>query len=386
MHTRLACAALTFGLIFTTSIRAEDGVSDAEIKIGMVNAQTGPASALGKGMHEGAHAVFQEINERGGVHGRRIRLVVGDDGYEPDETMSETLKMAQQQNVFALFGFVGTPTTNAALPILREMGMPLVGAFTGAMALREPINPLVYNIRPSYDDETEALVARLVARGARRVSVVHQLDAFGLAVLSGTDKALQRRGLIVTSIGTFQRNRRDVQQAVKTMIESAPDAVIMAGPYRPIGAFINAARIAGLESQLATVSFVGSEDLLEIVGHRGSGTLISQVLPNPADSDLAIARECRELLQKHARAAISFVNFEGCVSARVLVMALESAGKNLTRDRLRAALESMREANVGGLSMSLSPTNHQAMKTVYLTQISSGRIVAAPAESGAAPR
>ena len=378
MHFKLIATALLLSAAFIPAAFAEDGVSDTEVTIGMVNAQSGPARALGQGMREGAQAVFLDVNDRGGIHGRRIRLVVGDDGYEPDETMSETLKMAQQHHVFALFGFVGTPTTNAALPIVREMGLPLVGAFTGAMAFREPVNPLVYNIRPSYDDETEALVAQLFAGGARRISVVHQYDAFGFAVLAGTEKALQRRGLAVTSTGSFQRNRRNIQSAVKTMVDSAPDAVVMAGPYQPLGAFVTAARSAGLASQLATVSFVGSEDLLQIVGKRGSGLLISQVLPNPAESDLAIARECRDLLQKHAQAQISFINFEGCVSARVLVMALESAGKALTRDGLRAALDAMNDANVGGLPMSLSPTNHQAMSKVYLTQISGGRIVPAP--------
>ena len=99
-------------------LSANDPTSD-EIKLGMVNVQSGPASGLGRGMRSGAEAVFKQVNAQGGIHGRKINLLVGDDGYEPGRTVDETLKMIDGQKVFALFGFVGTPTANAALPIVK---------------------------------------------------------------------------------------------------------------------------------------------------------------------------------------------------------------------------------------------------------------------------
>ena len=132
---------------------AEPGVSDTHIRLGMVNAQTGAASGLGRAMRDGATAVFQEANRRGGIHGRSIELVVADDGYDPDRAISETLRLVEEKQVFALFGNVGTPTTNAVIPIVEEMKVPLVGAFSGAMTLRRPVVHEIINFRASYDDD-----------------------------------------------------------------------------------------------------------------------------------------------------------------------------------------------------------------------------------------
>ena len=146
---RIALAALALAC---TGAFATEGVSPTEIKIGMVNVQTGPAAGLGKGMKSGAEAVFKAVNAKGGVNGRKINLVVGDDGYEPNKSVDETLRMIEQEKVFSLFGYVGTPTANAVLPIVKEMDVPLVGAFTGAMSLRQPVTKQVFNVRASYDD------------------------------------------------------------------------------------------------------------------------------------------------------------------------------------------------------------------------------------------
>ena len=163
--TRTAITLATLLAASTLShAAAVDGITDSDIRIGMVNVQTGPAAALGKGMLEGAQAVFKEITARGGVHGRKINLVVADDGYEPDKAIDETLKMIEQHKVFSLFGYVGTPTANAVLPIVKEMDVPLVGAFTGTMALRQPVTKQAFNVRASYDDESEMLVAHSIGK------------------------------------------------------------------------------------------------------------------------------------------------------------------------------------------------------------------------------
>ena len=341
----------------------------------MVNAQTGPASSLGLGMLQGARAVVMDINARGGIHGRKITLLTADDGYEPENTMEETLKMVQQHRVFSLLGYVGTPTTNAVLPIVTAMEVPLVGAFTGAMSLRVPVSEQVFNVRARYDDETEALVARLTEKGAKRIGVVYQFDAFGLAVLAGTGPALARRNLSITALGRFQRNTLDMGVALANMSMAEPDAIIMAGPYSPLAAFVGAAKQAGLKSQLATVSFVGTNDLLRLAGEQAEGLLISQVVPLPLDTGVAVVDECRRLLGLHTGVDMGFVNLEGCISAQVLVLALQRAGPDLTRDGLRTALESMRAADLGGLFVTLAGDNHQATSKVYLTRVQDGKVI-----------
>lgn len=374
MQIRSLLAGLASAVFFASPAGAGETAGHSEIRIGMVNALSGPASGLGKGMLEGAQAVFKEVNANGGVHGRKLSLVVADDGYEPDNTVEETLKMVQEQNVFSLFGYVGTPTTNAALPLIAELNVPLVGVFSGAMSLRWPVKRHVFNVRASYEDETEALVAHLLQQGAKSVAVMYQYDGFGLAVLSGTNKALAKRGSAVVATGTYQRNTVAIKSGLAAMVEAQPDAIVMVGTYAPIAAFIKAARAAGLRSQLATVSFVSTDDLVPLVGQDGNGVLISQVVPFPEDAGSAVARECRTVLAKHANAKLGFVNFEGCITARLMVAALERAGMEPTRQGLIEALDGMSALDLGGISVNLSRENHQAMSEVFLTQIRDGRI------------
>ncbi|HYA75744.1 MAG TPA: ABC transporter substrate-binding protein [Burkholderiaceae bacterium] len=353
--------------------RAETGVTDTEIKVGMVNVQEGPAAALGKAMRAGAEAVFNAVNAKGGVNGRKITLLVADDSYEPDKSVDETLKMIEQQQVFALFGSVGTPTTNAVVPILKEMDVPLVGPFTGSMALRQPVTRQIFNIRASYNDEAEALVAQFLAHGAKSIGVFYQDDGFGLAVLSGTEKAMQKRGLSVAAKSTFPRNTLAVKSGLATMLEAKPDAIIMVGPYAPIAAFIKEARAANLKSQLATVSFVGTDSLVAQVGKDGDGVIISQVVPFPEDADSAVTRSCKELLGQSGT-ELGFVNLEGCISAKVFVYGLEHAGRALTRTNLIGALEGMQSVDLGGVTVTLSGASHQALNQVFLTQVRDGHI------------
>jgi len=363
-------------LLPATVLRAEVGVGDGEVLVGMVNARSGPAAGLGQGMLVGADSVFKEVNAAGGVNGRKINLIVADDGYEPDRTVDETIAMIEKKQVFCLFGYVGTPTANAAIPIVAETKVPLVGLFTGAMTLRSPVTPEIVNIRASYDDEAEALVDYFITRGnAKSFGVFYQDDGFGQAVLSGTEKALKKRGLAVTATGLFQRNTVAVKTGLSKMLESRPDAIVMAGPYTPLAEFIKIAKTEGLKSRLATVSFVGTDNLVGMVGALGDGVVISQVVPFPGDASLPITKSCGELVGKHHPGEVlNFVSFEGCITAKVLVEGLQAAGRELRREGLLRALEQLSGRDLGGITVTLGPGDHQALDVVFLTEIRGGRI------------
>ena len=361
-------------LAATLPAMAAPGVDDETILLGMVNVQSGPASALGQGMLAGAKAVFDDVNARGGIHGRRIELLVADDGYEPEQAIDETLYMIEEEEVFSLFGYVGTPTANAVLPIVRELDVPLVGLFTGAGTLRAPLTPQVFNVRASYDDEAEAMVAHFLDNGAENVAVFYQNDGFGKAVLSGAEKALGRRGMTVHSTGTFERNTVAVKAGLAEMLRTAPDAIVMVGTYAPLAEFVAQARAAGLDSQMATVSFVGTENLVAALGDAGEGVVITQVMPFPYDDGVPVVEECRALLDASAGAALDYVNLEGCLSAKVMVEGLERAGEALDRDGLRTALESLGSLDLGGVTLSYSATDHQGMGEVYVTEVHGGGV------------
>lgn len=375
--TSVRLAGLVLPLLVSSAAFASiEGVTESEIRLGMVNVQSGPASALGKGMRAGAEAVFKEINAKGGIHGRKINLVIGDDGYEPNRTIDETLKMIEEQKVFSLFGYVGTPTGNAVVPIVKESKVPLVGLFTGAMSFRAPVTREIVNVRASYDNEADALVSHFLAKGAKTVAVFHQDDGFGQAVLSGTEKALKKRGMDVAAKSSFQRNTLAVKAGLAAMLAAKPDAIVMVGPYAPLAAFIKEARAAGLKSQLATVSFVGTDALVDAVGKDGDGVVISQVVPFPQDLSMPVTKECADLVKRHAGENLGFVNFEGCITAKAMASALERAGKTLSRDSLLSAFEGFRQVDIGGFALSLSADSHQASDKVYMTQIADGKITA----------
>lgn len=369
----IACCTAASG--HGTGFAAEPGISDDAIRLGMVNAQSGNSAGLGHGLLVGAQAVFDDANAHGGVHGRRIELVVADDRYEPDLTVDNTLEMIERRNVLALFGYVGTPTTTAVLPMIHDAGIPLVGTFSGAMALRRPVTPEVFNFRASYEDETRALVDYLIAHDrAKRFAVFYQDDAFGLSVLAGTRLALQRRGLDVVATGTFRRGTTAIATGLAAVLDARPDVVVMVGPYTPVATFIRAARHEGLAARLATVSFVGTDDLLRLVGDDGDGTLISQVVPLP-QSERPVIRDCARLIaQRFPDEHVGVVHIEGCLDAKLALIGLERAGPTPTRAALKHALESIGHLDLGGLVVNLGADNHQALNDVFLTEIAHGRV------------
>jgi len=206
--SHLALAITLMAGIFSAAsvVRAEDGVTDAEIKVGMCNALTGPSAALGTGMKAGATAFFSKLNAAGGVNGRKINLLSYDDAYEPAKTAALTTKLIEEDKVFALFGYVGTPTASAIMPQLARSGIPFVAPFTGAELLRNPVKKNIVNVRGSYFDETEGLVEHLTTDlGIKSIGVFIQEDAYGAAGEAGVQKALRKRDLTLAGKGTYTR-------------------------------------------------------------------------------------------------------------------------------------------------------------------------------------
>lgn len=354
---------------------AEDGVTAGEVVIGQCAALEGPAAGLGTGMNVGMKACLDEVNAKGGINGRKIKFISSNDGYEPDKTVDCTLNMIENEKVFALAGYVGTPTAKAALPIVQEMKVPLVGLFTGAGLLRNPVSRYIINIRASYDDETEALVERIVSDlGIKDIAVFYQDDSFGLAGLSGTEKALKKRGLKLAGTGTFARNTEAVKGGLASIIAAKPGAVVMVGPYKPIAAFVKEAKAAGFKPVLATISFVGTENLIKESGDAANGIIISQVVPSPDDTSVPVVRDFQAALKKSfPNETPSYVRLEGYVTAKALTTALEKAGAALTREGLIDTIESMSNVDIGGISVSFSKDNHQGLNKVYMTQVGGGK-------------
>lgn len=371
----LIVAALLTSAAFGAGAQAP-GVSDTQVLIGQVAAVSGPAAELGKRMQAGLQAYFAEVNRQGGVNGRQLKLITRDDGYEPEKTAVAAKGLIQDDKVFALAGSVGTPTGLALLPIVTEAKVPLVGMFTGAQALREPLNRQVFHVRASYYDETERIVQHLTTLGLKKIAVFHQNDAYGKAGLDGVTRALAQRQLKPVALGTVERNSSDIDKALGEILAAAPEAVVQIGAYKACAAFIKGARAKGYGGQFFNVSFVGSKALADELGSSGTGVVISQVVPFPFQALSPVVREYQQHMTAGGDKDFDFTSLEGYLTARVLVEGLRRSGKALTREGLVTALESLREHDFGGFTVSYSSTRHQGSKLTDLTIIAGpGRFV-----------
>jgi ABC-type branched-subunit amino acid transport system substrate-binding protein len=365
LYDGLLAAAL--GLCATLA-HGEDGVSAARILIGQSAAFTGPASELGNEMRAGALAYFEQVNKRGGINGRRIEMTSLDDGYEPERATANTKKLIAD-GVFLLFGYVGTPTSNASMPVFTQAQVPFVGAFTGAESLRNPTNRFVFNVRASYFAETDKIVEQLVNLGLTKIAVFYQNDAYGQAGLAGVERAVKKRNLAISVTGTVERNTVEVAAAVKTIAKTEPQAVVMISAYKSCAAFIKEMKKAGSAPQFINVSFVGSRALANELGDTGRGVGITQVVPFPWNVGVPVVKEYqRDFAAYTGKNEYSFTSLEGFIAAKVLAEGLRRTGPNLTRERFLQTMESL-SYDTGGFAVNYAPTDRAGSHFVELTVI-----------------
>jgi ABC-type branched-subunit amino acid transport system substrate-binding protein len=322
-------------------------------------------------MREGIVAAFEEANAAGGVNGRLVELISYDDGYEPEKAIENTYRLIKDDQVFALIGEVGTPTSNAAQPIATEANVPFIGPFTGAAFLRNPAFGNVINIRASYDQETEAWIEHLTTDlGLSRIAILYQDDSFGRAGLSGVLQALEKRGMELVAEGTYRRNTTAVKNALLAIRKSDPEAVVMVGAYKPCAEFIKLANRVKLDAVFVNISFVGSNALAKELGEDGEGVVVTQVVPFPADTGIPLVAQYQEAL-KVARpdAEPGFVSLEGYMVGRLVVAALEKLGDDLTRAGLLATIREVGTFDLGGIELNYGPDDNQGMDQVFLTVI-----------------
>jgi len=355
---------------------AENGVTKNEIVIGMSNALSGPAAGLGTQLKAGAEAYINKINAEGGVNGRKIRLISYDDGYEPERTSAMTRKLIEEDKVFALFGFVGTPTSAAATPYATKMGVPYIAPFTGAEFLRNPVNPIVINVRSSYFDETEGMVEHLTKDlGVKKIGVFIQDDGYGNAGKAGVNRALNKRGLTLAGEGKYTRNTAEVDAGLKSLMAANPESVIMVGAYKACAAFVKKAKASGFSPKFLNLSFVGTSNFINEAGSDGEGVYITQVMPSPFDQSAAIVKRYQADLKKADKQSdFDYTSLEGYVDAVVLVDALKKSGNNPTHASFTNAFEHL-NIDLGGLIVAYSPTDHQGSKSIFYTVIKGGKAV-----------
>lgn len=341
------------------------------ILLGQSAAFTGPAAALGLEMRQGILAAFDEVNKAGGVHGRKLELVSHDDGYEPETAVDNTVRLIGEDDVFALIGEVGTPTSMAVQSIAAKAGVPVIGPLTGAAFLRDPAQSNVINIRASYDQEAEAWIDYLTGDlDLTRIAVLYQDDSYGRGGLAGIAAALARRGMKLVAQGSYKRNTTAVKRAVLAIRRGDPQAVIIVGAYAPAAEFIRVARSIGVTPLFANISFVGADALAANLGISGGGVMVSQVTPSPDDETIPLVGDYRAALAaSDPLAEPGFVSLEGYMAGRFAAMVLEAAGPGASREKLLDTVRTTGEFDLGGVTLTFGPDDNQGMDEVFLTVI-----------------
>lgn len=344
-------AAATWGL----NSLAQEG---APIVLGQSCALSGPSAQLGTHFSAGARLYFDQLNAQGGIGKRQVELRTLDDGYEPDRCVANTRQFLSE-DVLALFGYLGTPTSVAALPLVQQARIPLVAQLTGGPALRDPkLAQLVFNVRASYADETALMVKQLTSLGLKKIAVCYQNDAYGQSGLDGVVQALQAHGLKPVGAATVERNSVDVAKAVKALLPLGADVIVQVGTYAASAAFVRAARQAGFGGQFYNVSFVGTSALAQALGKEAEGVVVTQVVPSPYKTSHPLTREFQNAVQKGGnKVALNYSSLEGYLAARVMAEGLKNAAASgkLQRDSLASALEALNGQQIAGFPLVFKP-------------------------------
>lgn len=373
-----------------------------ELVFGMSAAFSGSARGLGAEYYRGVMAGFEQINARGGAGGWKLRLSPLDDAYDPVPAVANTIRFIEEERVFALLGYVGTPTAARVLPLLmryENTGMVLLFPLTGANILRDPPHSrYVFSLRASYLEETRNLVEALLATGRRRIAVFHQADIYGRNGWDGVRRTLRRHSMVMVGEAAYRRGAtfaQDFRAEVGIIASAKPDAIVTVGTAPACAAFIRDARNAGLDAPIATLSFADADNLVKFLQAQSRitgrdyvrGLVFSQVVPCYEDTGLPGVRQYRQAMERapmqlpqglrreeYLPQRYGFVSFEGYLASQVLAEAVRRMADAPSRQRLREVLEDMNGFDLGiGEKVGFGLRNSQALRQTYLTVYRAGR-------------
>lgn len=370
-HNALQHAVAVLALGVAGTALAEPGVTADKIIIGQAAGFTGSVAGTVKELTAGAQLYFDHINSRGGVHGRKIVLEQMDDGFDPKKSPDVFKKLIEEKKVFAMFLSRGTPTNEAAYPVLEAAKVPLIGPSTGAMSMYNPPRKYMFPVRASYQSETFKIVPQLVNMGINRIALLYVDDSFGKDGLTGVQIAMKNAGLTPVAVVSHARGSTKVEEAVATIAKADPQAIIMVTLADSGVAFVKQMRAAGKSPMFITLSNNSSNAFIKNLGTDGFGLAVSQVSPYPFSGAEVVTREFLGLLKDKKDVSPSYSSIEGFIAAKVLVEGLRRAGKEPTREKLIAGLESMKGFDLGGgLDVTYGPNLRVGTSYIDLTIIS----------------
>ncbi len=329
---------------------------------------------LGKEVIEGANTYFNHVNARGGIDGKHINLIFYDDKYEPQNTLKNINTLINKDKVFALFGFVGTPTTKKVLPIIINEDIPFIAPYTGASFLRNSHVHNIVNFRSSYKEEVEGIINYLYkAKKITKFAIFYQNDDYGEEGYIAMIEALKKRDLTLIGEGTYKRNTLSIRHALHEIKSTKPEAIIIVGAYKPSAHFIKKARECCFRDVIfAPISFVNANALISELNGDGKNILFSQTVPSYDDTSLMVAKEYINLLRFYRpKNNPSYASFESFLAAKVVVNALENMQGPLTPKNFLSNLKNLPADTLGEVPIRYK--NTQLLNVTYLSVYENGK-------------
>ncbi|CCE03401.1 ABC transporter substrate-binding protein [Bradyrhizobium sp. STM 3809] len=358
------------------------GVTDQEIRFGMVIPYSGSAKENGQSYKRGIEVAFARANAAGGVHGRMLKLIAADDGFEPSRTPDAMKLLWDKEQVFGFVGNLGTPTAAVAVPFALERRALFFAPFTGGtLVRRDPPDRYVFNYRPSFVEEADAAVRYLLKMRKikpNQIAVFGQNDDLGEQGFAGVAKAYRAAGLNDKAILrlVYTRNSIDMDEAVAQLkAQKVPiKAIVMVGTTRPAAKFIEKTRDLFPGMIYTNMSIVGATALaqeLSMLGPRFTeNVIVTQAVPAVSGYSSTVLEFKTALAEMAAGEVPDYISLEGYIAANLLIDALKRCGPQLDTERLVETLENTRNLDMGlGASLSLSRGDHQALHKVWGTQL-----------------
>jgi len=357
----------------------ETGVTDKEILLGVSNVQSGSNEFYGKQTTIGFKALMDAVNEKGGINGRKIRVITEDDRYEPDGAISCFQKLVSQ-GVFGIGGIVGSTCLARYLPMAMNFKVPVAGYYAGPIFAGEPVKRYCFTARASYRDEVKAQVDHLWNDlHIRRIAVIYQNDPFGADLLEGVKQELQKYGSEVVAAGSYTRNQNNIAEAVEAVKKADPEAVILAAVYNPCAQVVKLAKETKWNPIFVINSGSGVDVFITEAGANAEGIILSEVAPPPSRIDLPLIKAYLSALkQYYPKEKPNFVSLRGYIDGLIFIEGLKHTGKDLTRDKFVDALEKIHHEDVGlgkGMALNYSPTDHLGFHNVFWGVIRNGEVV-----------
>lgn len=353
------------------------GVSKNEIVIGSMQDLSGPIVAFSKQLKNGMEMRVEEINAQGGIHGRKLKLIVEDHGYDPRKAVLGAQKLVQRDRIFAMIGTIGTPTALASMPILFEKNVPHLFPLTAARQMYEPLHRLKWSFAAPYYDQMRAGVKHIVKqKGYQKVCALYQDDDFGQEVMQGAEDGLKELKMALAEKTTYKRGATDFSSQIARMRSAGCDFVVLGTIIREtIGAIATARKLGwGVEFMGSSAAYT---DLIHKLGGPAmNGFYAANTVNNPYMDDAS--RNVREWAQRYKTkfkedpAVFSAYGYQVVELFRQIA---DQAGPNLTVDSFIGTLESFSAPRdmFGADAMTFSKTKHLGSNRARLSQIVNGK-------------